>query len=221
MRPGRRLVLSRSPRVSALSLLLLAALSLPAWGGPSLGFREDWPGTSDQGWTGGAEVVNPGSGGVDGAADGFLMVSTPIVSHLGTVSTGAEYAGDWIATGIEVVLLWLNDVGNAQPLEIHFSIGNQFNLWQYNVGFHPPLDEWQEFMVDLTSAGNFTQIIGTASFSSALQNVDRIHIRHDLAPFVQTPDAIQGDFGLDRLTLTNLATPAARTSWGRIKRLYR
>jgi len=158
---------------------------------------------------------------VDGAADGFLMVSTPIVSHLGTFSIGAEYAGDWIAAGIQVVQFSLNDVGDAQPLEIHFSLGNPFNLWQYDVGFQPPLHEWQEFTVDLTSPANFTQIIGTASFSQALMNVDRIHIRHDLAPFVQTPDAIQGDFGLDRLTLTDLATPAARTSWGRIKRLYR
>jgi hypothetical protein len=51
--------------------------------------------------------------------------------------------------------------------------------------------------------------------------VDRIHFRHDLPPYTHPPDLVQGDVGFDRLILTNAMTPAARTTWGRVKRLYR
>ena len=54
-----------------------------------------------------------------------------------------------------------------------------------------------------------------------LENVDRIQIRHDLAPYLQAPDKILGDVGIDNLLLTNDATPVGRSSWGRIKALYR
>ena len=117
--------------------------------------------------------------------------------------------------------LSLNDVNADEPLEIHFAIGNGANLWQYNAGFSPPEHAWQEFTVNLGSASNFTQTIGTGTFQSALENVDRIQIRHDLAPYMQAPDKILGDVGIDNLLLTNDATPVGRSSWGRIKALYR
>ena len=75
--------------------------------------------------------------------------------------------------------------------------------------------------MNLGSASNFTQTIGTGTFQSALENVDRIQIRHDLAPYLQAPDKILGDVGIDNLLLTNDATPVGRSSWGRIKALYR
>jgi hypothetical protein len=48
-----------------------------------------------------------------------------------------------------------------------------------------------------------------------------VHFRHDLAPFTQDPDPIQGDFGIDNLRLTDQSVPVLTTTWGRIKRLYR
>jgi len=216
-----RIVPEPVARVIALGALAAVVLASSAAATPSLGFLEDWPGTSLQGWGGGAEVANPGSDGVGGAGDGFLLVSTPFPAHLGTRSTGPEYAGDWIAGKVNRVRLWLNDVNAADPLEIHFSIGNAFTLWQYNVGFNPPHNAWQEFVVDLSSAANFTRIVGQGTFEAALQGVDRIHIRHDHAPFVQSPDFLQGDFGIDRVLLANDAVPVQPVSWGRLKSLYR
>jgi len=202
----RRIVPGSFVRNAALVALAGTLLVSAATAAPVLGFLEDWPGTSLQGWSGGVDLLNPGTLGVGGADDGYLVVSAPIPYHLGTVSTAPEYAGDWMATKINIVKVWLNDVNAADPLEIHFSIGNAFNFWQYNVGFVPPNNAWQEFVVDLSSSANWTRIIGQGTFEAALQNVDRIHLRHDRAPFGQTPNYIQGDFGVDRLTL-DVAVP--------------
>ena len=203
--------MSRNPwrRHVALCLPLLAIAAstlLPhaANADPVPGFIEHWPGTSGGGFGGGSHYSNPGTGGELGAGDGFFIVSTLAVANLGTSSFSANYSGDWIAAGVGKVKFWLNDVGNPDPLEIHFSIGNDFNFWQYNPGFIPAPGTWTQFTVDLGST-DFTHIINSngGTFSDALHAVDRILIRHDLAPYVKTPDQIQADFGLDELELVS------------------
>jgi len=203
----------RSSRFRRFALpALLPILALPfagaALAAPTLGFVENWTGTTLHNWGGGASYSNPGSGGVGGAGDGFLRFVTPhpttLQRKLGARSFGLEYQGDWLAAGISQVRLWLNDVGVDDPLEMHFSIGiEQGNFWQYDVAFLPPHGQWAEFVVDLSSATNWTQTIGTGTFAAALQGVTAIHVRHDHAPFVQEPDLLDGDVALDRLLLTN------------------
>jgi len=219
--PAIRIMAKPHPKHAWLAILAIALIVPAAHALPLVGFQEHWPGTSLQTWGGGAELLNPGTGGTGGVGDGFLLVSTPFPAHLGAVSFGPEYTGDWIAGGVNKVHVWLNDVNTPEALEIHFSIGNRFNFWEYNVGFVPPHGAWKEFVVDLSDATQFTRIIGQGTFQAALQAVDRIHLRHDKAPFTQSPDYIQGDFGIDRLLLTNDAVPVRADSWGRVKRLYR
>jgi hypothetical protein len=189
-----------------IALGMLAALTVPARANPVLGFREPFTSTTTS-WTGGTIFSNPGTGGLFGSNDGYLLLESGTPSHFGTVSFGPEYTGDWIAAGITQVRLWLDDVGAADPFEIHFAIGDgAANFWMYNVGFIPPPHAWGEFVVDLTSAANFTQIRGPGSFASALQSVDRIHIRHDQAPYLpipNPPDPIAGDLGIDQILLTD------------------
>lgn len=218
---ARRIVPGPVARTLSCAVLAASLLTTAARAAPLVGFVENWPGISVGSWDRGAELDNPGSGGVGGVGDGFLHVSTPFPAHLGVVSFGPEYAGDWIASGINKVRVWLNDVNTAEALEIHFSIGNGANFWEYNVGFVPPHEAWREFVVDLSSSAAFTQIIGQGTFQAALQRVDRIHLRHDVAPYVKDPEYIQGDFGIDRLLLTNDAVPVQPLSWGRLKSLYR
>ena len=191
----------------AMLILVSLAAAAPASADPVLGFRETFPGTTIAGWGGNLLVDNPGSGGTGGAGDGFLRLSTvgQLQLHLGTVSFGAEYAGNWQAAGITKVRLALNDVNGDDPLEMHFAIGNGLSFWEYDPAFIPPEHAWGYFTVDLTTPGNWTQTIGvpTDPFFSALQEVDRIHIRHDRAPYVQRPDDLEGDFGLDNILLTD------------------
>ena len=197
---------SRHPRLSGIALSL-AALILLAGGvhaAPTLGFVEHWTGATLHDWGGGSTYSNPGTGGFLGAGDGYLLFSTSFDGRLGARSLGAEYQGDWQAAGVTQVRLWLNDVGTDDPLEMHFSIGiEQANFWQYDIAFLPPAGQWAEFVVDLSSATNWTHHIGTGTFAAALQGATNIHIRHDLAPYTQQPDAITADVGLDRVLLTN------------------
>lgn len=190
------------------ALILAALVALPgsAHAAPTLGFVENWSGATLHDWGGGSAYSNPGTGGFNGAGDGYLRLSTPngLQHKLGARSFGLEYQGDWQAAGITQVRLWLSDVGADDPLEMHFSIGiEQVNFWQYDIAFLPPAGQWAEYVVDLSSATNWTHHIGTGTFAQALQGVTNIHVRHDHAPYVQLPDDIDADVGLDRLLLTN------------------
>lgn len=209
-RPVRR---SRS-RPLLLTLATIAVWACSAHAAPTVGFVENFPAVAGVGsWGGGATVSNPGTGGVGGDGDGFLLVSTYTTptpgGNLGTRSTGPEYVGDWIAAGITQIHVWLNDVNTPEALEIHASLGNvgEFppvpaSFWQYNVGFIPPHGKWAEFVVDLTSA-NWTRTIGSGTISDAFHNVSKLHFRHDVAPYMGSPDPILADVGIDHILLTD------------------
>ena len=195
-------------RRSLVALVLLLGVLPPAVasGDPVIGFQEDWADSASlNGWSGGSVYSNPGHGGVGGEDDGYLVMSTPGLGKLGTFSSDPPYTGNWRAAGVDLVEFWLDDIGTDDPLEIHFSIGNRLNLWQYNQGFMPPSNQWARYAVTLVSASDFTQIIGPGGFEDALRNVELIHIRHDVAPYVQFPDNITGNVGIDRLLLIAVA----------------
>ena len=219
MSPRPRAVVRAAARFM-MALAAALALAVPASSAPAVGFVEEWTGTTLHGWTGGSIYSNPGTGGTAGPGDGYLVVATTTTTHLGAMSSGPEYAGDWLAAGITRVAFWLRDVGVAQPLEIHFAVGNSYNFWQYNTPF-VPTPVWTEFYVSTESSFGWTQIIGPGTFADALRNVDRVLVRHDRAPYFQTPDAVRGDFGIDHLQLLSSATLAATPTWGRLKSLYR
>jgi len=215
----------RTPRRRFTALLTagtLLTLATAAHAAPVAGFREDFPGTSTGLWGGGAATFdNPGTGGADGVGDGYLRMSQSSIGNFGARAVAPEYAGDWIAAGIQKVRIALNDIGTTQPFQMHFCIGNSSNFWQYNTPFTPPPNTWQDFEVDLSSAGSFTQIIGPGTYTQALQNADRILIRYDIPPYVKQPDDISGDLGIDRIQLIGVPVPAEAATWGRLKALYR
>ena len=211
MKARRRFAPLFSPSGALLPLLMLALTSSAGLADPVLGFRETFPGISTGSWGGGTLFSNPGSGGYLGPLDGYLRLESALAANFGSVAFGPEYTGNWTAAGVTQVRLWLNDVGTDEAFEVHFSIGNgdqlspTKNFWQYNVGFMPPLHAWGEFIVDLTSA-DWTQILGTGSLATALTIVNRIHLRHDKAPYLMIPnppDPIAGDLGIDHILLTN------------------
>ncbi len=202
--PQHRSSVTRA-RSGAVGLALAALVHAPATAGPTIGFVESFPGAGNTaGWDGGALESNPGTGGIGGAGDGFLQIAlTDFASRLGAKNEGANYVGDWLAAGADRVRFSLNDIGGDQNFEIHFALGNVNNFWQYNVGFIPPNGSWSEFTVDLSDSTNFTQTISFDVFGYrfALANADRVLIRHDKAPFVQQPDAILGEVGIDEFKI--------------------
>ncbi|MBI1797980.1 MAG: hypothetical protein HYR74_13145 [Candidatus Eisenbacteria bacterium] len=188
------------------ALLALAALACAgvSRAAPTLGFVEHFAGTSTGNWSSGNNISNPGAGGALGAGDGYLLLSTPGQnSNLGATGTGPDYTGSYSAAGITNIHFSLNDVGNADPLEIHMGIGNTSNLWETTLGFVPPFHAWAAYSVDITSAAGFTQIIGSGTFDAAVAAANRLLIRHDKAPLQQHPSPLDGDFGLDEVAFAN------------------
>ena len=216
--------MSRTPRRRSVLLAVATMLvfATAAHANPVAGFREDFPGTSTGLWGGGAATFdNPGTGGADGAGDGYLRMSQDNAGNFGARAIAPEYTGDWLAAGIQKVRIALNDIGTPQPFQMHFCIGNGGNFWQYNIPFSPPSNAWQDFEIDLTSSSSFTHIVGSGTYAQALQNADRILIRYDLPPYVQNPDDFSGDLGIDRITLIGVPVRAEAATWGRLKALYR
>ena len=157
------------------------------------------PGTS--GWTGGTSLSNPQSGGVDGATDGYLLLSNQSAQNFGAKNTGADYTGNWTAAGIAQVRFSLNDVPPAQAFQFHFLLTSGSTTWQFNTGFAPPLNQWQQYSVDVTSSANWTPIRGIASFPQTLQSIDTVHFRQDVPPFDASSDPIAGELGIDQIML--------------------
>jgi hypothetical protein len=204
---GRPSLHDRHRSIAAAGAIALALLARPAAGQPTPGFVEDWPGTSTQNWISAQmTTVNPGTGGVGGSGDGFLQMSRSMNGNFGVRSTEAEYTGDWIAAGIKHLRLWLNDVGDDQNFEVHVSLGQFVNLWQYDPAFLPPSNAWSEFVVNLNDSASFSQIIGSGagSYTLGLRDVQVLHVRHDNPPFAQVPDANSGELGLDRIMLSSV-----------------
>lgn len=206
---------------AGLVILMAGASPSPAPAGPVLGFVNEFSDGTTAGFFSGAPLSNPGTGGSGGAGDGYLRIARlPLAGHLGAFNNGAAYAGDYVAAGVTRIAFRLNHIDGDQPLEMHLLIGSSLNLWQSNTGFSPPAGSWAEFAVDLTDSTSFTRIIGTGGFSAALRNADRLHFRHDRAPYAHTPDDVAGVVGLDRIQFLS-ATPVEPRTWGGIKSLYR
>ncbi len=191
-----------------------------ALGNPTVGFVENFTSTIG-GFAGGSSLSNPGTGGVDGASDGFLRVFNSLPVNFGTRSNTADYAGNYRLAGVTHIRFFLNDVEANQAFQIHFGIGigGQQNFWEYNVPFIPLDNAWSEFQVDLNDSTQFTRTQGTGSFAGALQNATNILFRHDLPPF-SAPDPIAGELGIDKIRFLGSA-PVLPATWGLIKSLYR
>jgi hypothetical protein len=202
--------MARSSVFALLSALLLAAPSLAA----TPGFLQDFT-VNVGGFQGGSTVTRPLSDGVGGASDPYLQVANTLVSQLGAFTPNANFIGDLTASGVTGFSFYLQDTGANDNHEIHVGVGEaQINFWQSLQGFNPPDGSWQKFSVDITDESQWVQIIGTGTFADALAASNRLLFRHDLAPFVQTPDFASGEFALDRVRVLPVApsVPAASSA---------
>lgn len=191
----------RSIHLLFVSLCVLPVEALAA----TFGFVDSFadPGVND--WSGGfhLEYTNPGTGGVRGDGDGYLLISSSFQGNFGTKNTSAPYLGNWTAAGITQVTFYLRQFSGSQPFSFHLLItGGSFGTtWQHNTGFSPPTGSWQRCTVDLTNPAGWTRRSGTESLAEVLQNVTTAHFRHDVPPYGFSPDPIAGSLGLDEIQL--------------------
>lgn len=192
----------RAVWAALISIILLLVRSAPA---AQFGFLESFSGAGTGGWGGGTPSTNPGSGGVGGSGDGYLLLDTNFASNFGVRNSSAPYFGDWNAAGITQVSFYLNDVGTDESFEFHLLVsdpdGSFGTSWQYNTGFEPPNGSWQRYTVDLTDASKWTRIRGSSSLQTVLSDVGTLHFRHDRAPYTAFPNSIAGTLGIDDIFL--------------------
>jgi hypothetical protein len=198
-----------SNRFGSHSLLVGAFLGTLLWvtgstyAHPFVGIVDDFKGPDANGWSGGTPTSNPGTGGVDGAGDGYLLLSAPFPGNYGSRGSEHGYVGSYLEAGVTLVSFYLNDVQAPDLFAIHFLItgGVPETTWQYNAGFSPPNNQWQRYSVDLTDETKWTRTSGSGTFAEVLNDVVRIHFRHDLPPYAQFPDPIAGTLGIDNIEL--------------------
>jgi len=202
-------------RIRTLASGVGIALAAPAaaLAGNSAIFVEDFNnGFAGWGGGGGNTYMNPQSGGVGGVDDGYFTISREFDGMFAARSFADVWNRDYIADGVTSGSLWLNNLGTDDGLEIHVGFGYSFAFFQYNEPF-VPTDDWTEFTFDFTDPSKWTDIsLFGGSFEDALQNADRLLIRHDPLPFAQIsqgPDPISGDLGIDRISLIPAPSTAA------------
>lgn len=159
------------------------------------------------GFGGGSEsYTNPGTGGVGGASDGFLIVGNSMIAFLGTFNNTPEFTGDFLGAGVSRISFWMNHV-SGDPLEIHLVIGTAFGtVWQYNEPFVPVAGEWRKYSANISlNEADWTRILGGGSLADALTSGDRLLFRNDFAPYGQFPDAVVAELGLDNVRLIGSA----------------
>jgi hypothetical protein len=180
-------------------------LSLPA-SAAVLGFVDDFAAPGTSGWTSLISNSNPGTGGIGGDGDGFLLLSSSVEFHFGTHNDTPNYQGNWSAAGITQLSFYLNDVGTDEPFSFHFLFtggptGQPETTWLRDASLEPPNGSWQQYVVDLTDGSGWTRVRGDATFAEVLAEVEDAQFRHDLPPYVASPDSIMGDLGIDQITL--------------------
>ncbi len=165
---------------------------------------------------GGTVGTNPGTGGVDGAADGFLQMERSFAGSFGLRNLDPEFNGDYIAAGVTGVSLYLKDIGTDEDWDLHVGVGTQFNFYLYNESFNPSSIQWEQFFVDMTDETKWTQIgIIGGTFNDALMTANRFLIRHDNMPFGAIPVgpvAMMGDVGVDNISF--VPSPGALALFG-------
>lgn len=197
----------------ALTLVAIGACAARA-GAATPGFVEDFTAGS-AGFQPSSTVTHVASGGVGGAGDPYIQISSdPLTGFVAAFSAVAEVTGNLPADGVTGYSFWLRDTGANDDLEIHVGVGIAFvNVWLSIPGFNPPDGQWQRFGVDLTDPSQWVQIIGSGTFQEALAGSNRLLFRHDVPPLVQLPEAVVGEFGLDRITVLPRKVPSLAT-WG-------
>ena len=186
----------RTPLAPVFAAMTLSACALAV----DVGHVDDFTNADDLAdFSGGSFLSNPGTGGVGGDDDGFLRVENLFNGHFGTRSASAPYIGDWNDSGAQGISFWIKNLGTTH-LEMHLGIGSSFTWFQHNTG-HVATPEWTKVIVTFDNPPEGTPTQGSGSFSSNLDFCDRINIRHDLPPFVQSPNNTTGVLGIDRIKI--------------------
>lgn len=203
-------------RVAAVVVTLVASRTMAA----DTSFVQTWSSGTLAGWFSQAQLSNPGTGGVDGAGDGFLLIERtpddfagPLGVHARDDAEVQAFLGDYVAAGAVSVTGWFKNFGDT-PIEVHVGIaGGQFgggSRYMSVPGIALPVGGgWVEgtFMI----SGNDLQWIGfgdpTETVEQLMTHVGGLVFRHDDSPIESMPPQYVGAFGIDNVKLNGSCVP--------------
>jgi len=137
-----------------------------------------------QNWSGGSSPTNIATGGPAGTGDRYLRISATS-NFLGTFNL-VQWSGNYVLAGIDQVSMNLNNFGpNAVSVRIMlFTPGcnagaTGCTAWtSTNATTLVSGSGWVSASFSVKEA-NLTRVLGSASYSSSLANIERLLIRHD------------------------------------------
>lgn len=166
-------------------LLLLALASVPiAAAGVVPDQIDDFQDGTLQGWQGGSNPTNVASGGPSGSGDRYLELDSAGFV-LGSFN-GSQWSGDYAAAVIVAVEMDLRAFG-PDPVSLRIMLftpgcefgGNACTAWaSTNATELPAGSGWVSASFPLEEA-EMTRVVGSDSFVATLQNIQRLHLRHD------------------------------------------
>jgi hypothetical protein len=221
---------SRLPVMQFLGLTLaiaLGSIATPARA-VSLGQIDDFEDGTTQNWYVGsphpAPPQNIPGGGPGGADDNWMLLTSTGGDGPGSrlaVINHTQWAGDYLAAGIDAIGMHLR---NPSDVELHIRL-----LFE-DSGGGPPLDlaisrdfvlpagsDWTYALFPMAPS-DLIVLQGDVEF--LLAHVTAIRIFHNPDPGFPPPP-VRAQLGVDNVEARSGAVPAAETSWGRVKRLYR
>ena len=183
--------------------LLLGLLLATAASAVTQGQQDDFT-ANDGDWAQGTPAV----GGPGGGADGFLLLTSTggaggQGSRLVTYNYQAQWAGDYLAAGVEAIGLFLNNLGTTD-LEIRLAFGDtqaplQGGTWYVTTSSValPAGSGWTFVVFDIGSA-DLQSAQGTASYAELMAGVATLRILHATAP-LPIGNPIAASLGIDRV----------------------
>jgi hypothetical protein len=161
-------------------------------------------------WVTGSTQVHQPNGGPAGVGDGFLEVSrTATPFHVGTRNE-TQWAGDYLAAGIQAIEMDLSYLGGNDPLNIRLVLFGAGGAWA-STSTTPVTPGWDHYTFGITAADlvfvddttDSGQVGGgTGVLNDTLASLNVLLIRNDSAvptPVGQHPPHIIATLGIDNI----------------------
>jgi hypothetical protein len=208
----------------SLALLLGLFAASPAWADPIVGQIDTFENGNTAGWMIGNPLArNPpvtdpftppaiAAGGPGGAGDHFMLLTADDVRAGGrlTVFNRAQWAGNFLAAGVNQVEMDLKNFGNT-PLSIRVALKNGIGIgnpgYSSTTAFMLPADgEWHHAVFALDAA-DLTPLGNPPPLSALLANVAEFRILDSPTPSLNGVN-ITGQLGVDNILADVIPEPS-------------
>jgi len=170
-----------------------------------------------------APPVNQPDGGPLGAGDNYLLMTSVGGSGPGSrlvVINAAQWAGDYLATGIDAITMNVNNLSNSDlHLRLLFedpTVGPPSNQAITGAILVSAGSGWTTISFDI-DPGSLIVLLGDVN--TLLANTTAVHIFHGPDPEIP-PQAVAAQLGVDNIE-AQASVPIQASTWSRIKSAFK